>query len=220
MRPPSRRYQGCESSDQRFQACTSTSPPPYGWCEAIRSARHGLWPYFATQDTRARRRGRWQELVLIKMIASYRKPQCDAKPFGIERLYTQTSSCHGPGGGAPALPAGIGGGVAGRAHPAGHAPQLGAAGRDSHQYTRTQTDFEPRAPAGPLWSLLSDVYDSGVAGACWFGPITMVLAREVGAQSNTTRRFSMHLLVAAKAHHRPGALHSRHIGVIKGKLHI
>jgi hypothetical protein len=38
-----------------------------------------------------------------------------------------------------------------------------------------------------------------------------MLAREVGAPNNTTRRFSMHLLVAAKAHHRSGAFHSRHI---------
>jgi hypothetical protein len=30
----------------------------------------------------------------------------------------------------------------------------------------------------------------------------------------------MHLLVAGKAHHRSGTFHSRHIGVIKGKLHI
>jgi hypothetical protein len=49
----------------------------------------------------------------------------------------------------------------------------------------------------------------------WCGPIDMMLAREVGAPSNTTRgSFSMHLLVAAKAHH------SRHIGVSKGELHI
>jgi hypothetical protein len=50
------------------------------------------------------------------MISSYRKPQrrpsltkVDAKQFGIERLYIQISSCHGPAGGAPA--AGVGGGV-------------------------------------------------------------------------------------------------------------
>jgi hypothetical protein len=29
----------------------------------------------------------------------------------------------------------------------------------------------------------------------------------------------MHLLVAGKAHHRPGTFHSRHIGASKGKLH-
>jgi hypothetical protein len=59
--------------------------------------------------------------------------------------------------------------------------------------------------------------------AAWCGPTTMMLTREVGvgAPSNTTRRFSRHLLVAAtaKAHYRPGTFHSRHIGVSKGKLH-
>jgi hypothetical protein len=30
----------------------------------------------------------------------------------------------------------------------------------------------------------------------------------------------MHLLVAGKAHHRPGTFHSRHIGVSKGKSFI
>jgi hypothetical protein len=30
----------------------------------------------------------------------------DAKPFGIERLYAQSGSCHGPAGGAPAAGAG------------------------------------------------------------------------------------------------------------------
>jgi hypothetical protein len=48
----------------------------------------------------------------------------------------------------------------------------------------------------------------------------MVLAREVGALNITTWRFTMHLLVAGKAHHRSGAFHSRHIGVGKEKLHI
>jgi hypothetical protein len=45
----------------------------------------------------------------------------------------------------------------------------------------------------------------------WCGPITIVLAREVEAINNPIRRFSMHLVVAAKAHRRSGAFHSRHI---------
>jgi hypothetical protein len=53
--------------------------------------------------------------------------------------YTQLGSCHGPAGGAPAA------GVGGRApaeripRPAGQTPRVGAAGRDSHQDTGTQT---------------------------------------------------------------------------------
>ena len=52
--------------------------------------------------------------------------------------------------------------------------------------------------------------------AAWCGPITMMLAREVGALNITTWRFAMHMLVAGKAHHRSGTFHSRHIGVSKG----
>jgi hypothetical protein len=52
------------------------------------------------------------------------------------------------------------------------------------------------------------------------GSITMMLAREVGALKNTTRRFSMHLMVAGKPHHSSGTFHSHHIGVSKGKLRI
>jgi hypothetical protein len=50
-----------------------------------------------------------------------------------------------------------------RAHPEGETPQLGAAGRDSHQDTETQTSTflrtlaEPCAPAGPLWGYLRRV---------------------------------------------------------------
>jgi hypothetical protein len=58
--------------------------------------------------------------------------------------------------------------------------------------------------------------------AAWCGTITiLMLAREVeAALSNTTRRFGIHLLVAAKAHHRPGTFHSRRIGVSRVKLRI
>jgi hypothetical protein len=47
-----------------------------------------------------------------------------------------------------------------------------------------------------------------------------MLVREVGAPNTTTWRFISHLLVAGKAHHRPGIFHSRRIRVSKGKLHI
>jgi hypothetical protein len=47
----------------------------------------------------------------------------------------------------------------------------------------------------------------------------MVLAREVRAPIIAICRFTMHLLVAGKAHHRSDTSHSRHIGVSKGKLH-
>jgi hypothetical protein len=43
-------------------------------------------------------------------------------------IIRQLDSCHGPAGGAPV--AGAGGGGTDRAHPAGQAPQLSAAGRD------------------------------------------------------------------------------------------
>jgi hypothetical protein len=56
--------------------------------------------------------------------------------------------------------------------------------------------------------------------AAWCGPIAIVLAREVEALINTTWGFTLHMLVAGKANHRPGTFHSRHIGVGKGKLRI
>jgi hypothetical protein len=44
----------------------------------------------------------------------------------------------------------------------------------------------------------------------------MLLAKEAGApNNNTTSRLTVHLLVAGKAHHRPGTFHSRHSGVSK-----
>ena len=54
----------------------------------------------------------------------------------------------------------------GRAHPEGQTPQLGAAGRDNHQDTKTQTSSflwtlaEPCAPTGPLRSYLRRVRSS------------------------------------------------------------
>jgi hypothetical protein len=138
----------------------------------------------------------------------------------------QTSSCHGPAGGAPA--AGVGGGVSTGRIPRGAppGPQLGAAGRDSHQGTGTQTSTfceypaEPRAPAGPLPSELPPT----CVTAAWCGPITMVLAREA---SRSTQKYDLKAhhppcicWWLAKPDHRSGTFHSRRIGVSKGKLHI
>jgi hypothetical protein len=101
-----------------------------------------------------------------------------------------------------------------RAHPAGQSLPLGAAGRDSHQDTGTQTSTfceypaEPYAPA-PAGPLRSELPPTCVTAA-WCVPIAMVLAREVGAPSNMTWGFTMHLLVTGKAHHRSGTFHSRH----------
>jgi hypothetical protein len=63
---------------------------------------------------------------------------------------------------------------------------------------------------------ISDVCDGGVVRTDH---------HNAGERSGSTRhydltRFTMHLLVAGKAHHRPGTFNSRHIGVSKGKLHI
>jgi hypothetical protein len=63
-------------------------------------------------------------------------------PLAAGRANCQISSCHGPGRRGSAegpLPGAS-------AHPAGQAPQLGAAGRDSHQDTGTQTNFQLRWP--------------------------------------------------------------------------
>jgi hypothetical protein len=67
---------------------------------------------------------------------------------------------------------------------------------------------------------ISDVYDSGVVRTDHHGAGER-RGREVGAPNITTWRFTMHMLVAGKAHHRSGyTFHSRHIGVSKGGLHI
>jgi hypothetical protein len=73
--------------------------------------------------------------------------------------------------------------------------------------------LEPCAPAGPIRSS-SDVCGGGVVRTHGAGE------REVGAPNNTTRRPTMHMLVAGKAHHRSGTSHIRHIGVDKGKPHV
>jgi hypothetical protein len=140
----------------------------------------------------------------------------------VKRLYTQTSSCHGPSGGAPAAGVARRRGV-GRAHPTALPPP--PTWRGGARYPPRPT--QKLRPISNYDTLLSHVLPLARFGApstyvttAWCGPITIMLAREVGAPNNTTRRFSMHLLVAAKAHHRSGAFHSRHIGLGKGKLHI
>jgi hypothetical protein len=137
------------------------------------------------------------------MIASYRKPQCDARRLASSgsRLYTQTSSCHGPAGRAPAG-GDRGRGVSAKRIPRGTPPNLARRGevatkRDTETQTNSQLRHpaEPCAPAGPLRSF-SDVCGGGVvrtdhhnAGETkWEHPL-----------NNTTRRPSTHLLVAAKA---------------------
>jgi hypothetical protein len=109
----------------------------------------------------------------------------------------------------------------GRAHPAGQTPQLCAAGRDSHQARHRNSD--QHFLVSPYRTMCSRWPTSELSPTCvtaaWCGPITIMLAREVGAPNITTWRFTMHLLVAGKAHHRSGTFHSRHIGVSKGRLH-
>jgi hypothetical protein len=76
-----------------------------------------------------------------------------------------------------------------RAHPAGQTPPLGAAGRDSHQDTGTQTSTFCEYPAErtmyvvPLAPPTSELSPTCVTAA-WCGPIAMVLA--VGVPNNTT----------------------------------
>jgi hypothetical protein len=98
----------------------------------------------------------------------------------------------------------------GRAHPAGQTPQLGAA-RGARYSPRHRTS-DQHFPVNPCRTMCSRWPTSELPPACvttaWCGPTTMVLAREVGALNNATWRFTMHLLVAGKAHHRPGTFHS------------
>jgi hypothetical protein len=129
------------------------------------------------------------------MISSYRKPQADHICLVIKRLYTQTSSCRGPAGGAPAVE--IGGGVSAERISWGTPPNS-AWWSEIATKTRTQTNFqlrnlaEPRAPAGPLRSS-PGVCDGGVVRA--YRSPWMVLSREVGAPSNVIRRFRQHAFI-------------------------
>jgi hypothetical protein len=86
-------------------------------------------------------------------------PQVMPTRFGIERLYayTQTSSCHGPAGGRGASGGDRRRGV-GRAHPAGHAPQLGAAGNNREISTPQDVRNSVMALFWPVWGLYWEVY--------------------------------------------------------------
>jgi hypothetical protein len=82
----------------------------------------------------------WASRVSGEIISCYRKPQRSCRynqsgvlhPTQVTAQYTQLGSCHGPAAGRQRRGWGQRRGAGrGRAHPAGHAPQLGAAGRDS-----------------------------------------------------------------------------------------
>jgi hypothetical protein len=109
--------------------------------------------------------------------------------------------------------------------PAGHIPQSSPPNlaRRGEIATKPQK-IRPTSNCDALPNHVLPLARFGASPTCvaaaWCGPITIMLAREVGAPNNTTRRPSMNLLVAAKAHHRPGTFHSRHIGVSKGKFNI
>jgi hypothetical protein len=156
-------------------------------------------PYFATQ---ARRPARQQEFVLIKMISSYQKPQGGGPTayclLAARRANCQTSSCHGPTGGATGGDRRGGVGCQPRAHPAGRRHQTcrcGARCSPKTQNTRptsncNQSLAEPRDPAGPLPS------SSGVCG----GGIVWTDHHNPGEGIGRThsavhaiRRFAMHL---------------------------
>ena len=80
---------------------------------------------------------------------------------------------------------------------AGHAPQLGAAGRGSHQDTETQT-ITSTCDALPNHVLPLARFGAPPAyvTAAWCGPTTIMLAREVEALNNAIRRpATAHLLV-------------------------
>jgi hypothetical protein len=174
-------------------------------------------PYFATQ---ARRRARWQDnkndFELSKTTGDH-ICLCDQAALYPNGLLPRARR-RGTSGGDRRR------GV-GRAHPAGHAPQ-GRLARRGEIATKTQ-ELRPISNCDALPNHVLRLARFGASPTCATarrcgadrGPITMVLAREVGAPNSTTRRPSMHLVVAAKAHHRSGTSHSRHIGVIKVELH-
>jgi hypothetical protein len=113
-----------------------------------------------------------------------------------------------------------------RAHLAGQTPQLGAAGRDSHQDTETQ---DQHFLVDPCRAMCSRWPTSELPPTCGCdGGVVQTDHHNAGERSGSTQHQlrpegsppSMHLLVAGKAHHKSGTFHSRHIGVSKGKLHI
>jgi hypothetical protein len=147
----------------------------------------------------------------------------DVTSHMVSDSFGSLGSCHGP-----AARSASGGGRrrgVGRAHPAGHAPQGTCLARRGEIATNQDTDPDQLFPVNPCRTMCSRWPTSELPPTCvtaaWCGPTTIMLAREVGAPSSTTwRRPAVHLLVAGKAHHRPGTFDSRHIRVSKGKLHI
>jgi hypothetical protein len=141
------------------------------------------------------------------MISSYRKPQGGKLP---NQLLPRTRRRGAAGGDRRR--------DAGRAHPAGHAPPTWRGGArygcHSHQDTGTQTTDQHftcvTLPNHALPLAHFGAYPAYMTAA-WCEPTTIMLVREVGAPSNTTRRPSMQLLVAGKAHRRSGTFHSTHI---------
>jgi hypothetical protein len=111
----------------------------------------------------------------------------DLDPTWLTYEYTQLCSYHGPAGGAPA--AEIGGGASTERIPRDNPPNLARRGEIA---TKTH-ELRPALSCEPLpnhvlplahFGAIFDVYDGGVRGRC--GPITIMLAREVGAPSITT----------------------------------
>jgi hypothetical protein len=98
----------------------------------------------------------------------------------------QISSCHGPAGGAPAAGIGGGGGAAERI-PRDTPPNLARRGEIA---TKTQK-LTPISNCEPLPNHMLPLARFGAplayVAAAWCGPITTMLAREVGAPNNTAR---------------------------------
>jgi hypothetical protein len=123
------------------------------------------------------------------------------KPLGIERLYTQLGSCHGPAGGAPAAGVGgRGGGSAGRI-PRDTPPSL--SGRGSHQDTETQTStfcelvmctkfqlLELRPSSSSIWNLAYLLCPARPGGASGRPGTSHVAAmrKQLGRVGATARR--------------------------------
>jgi hypothetical protein len=106
----------------------------------------------------------------------------DLDPAWLTYEYTQLGSCHchGPASGAPAAGAGVG--VPTERTPRGKPPNLARRGEIA---TKTQ-ELRPALSCEPLSNhvLLPLAHFGAISDVCdgaWCGPITMVLAREVGA---------------------------------------
>jgi hypothetical protein len=122
--------------------------------------------------------------------------------FGIERLYTQTRSCHGPAGGAPA--AGIDGGVLAQRIPQDTPPHLVRRGeieiatnQDTHRKQRRRPTPNCDTLPNHVLPLARFGAPPAYVTAAWCGPTTLMLAREVGGPNNAIRRPSMYLCLVA-----------------------